>query len=128
MFSWNSHLTKNIAPGTGSNNDFSPAQWTNLNAFIARLTCLSSSTKAFDFSLYAIWAFRAALEETGEAEPAEVNASKAWFVYAKETLEKLSQEKREFEGKIARPGDKYKDKNWRGFNAERFEIWQTGLQ
>jgi hypothetical protein len=96
-----------------------------LNAFVARLTSLSSSIRAFDFSLYAIWTLRTALEGTSIAQPADVDAAKVWFLYAKDTLETMSGEEKTFEGKIARPGDKYKEKGWRGFNAERLRIWQT---
>jgi hypothetical protein len=101
---------------------------TNINAFVARLTSLSHSVRAFDFSLYAIWTLRAASEEINDAQPEGLDAAKAWFSYANETLERLSKEEKEFDGKIGRPGDKYKEKEWRGFNGERLEIWKIALQ
>lgn len=116
------------APGTGSKDDFSEDQWTNLNAFIARLTSLSSSVPAFDFSLYAIWTLRAALEGTDVATPRQLLAAKAWFLYASQRIEQLSKEGKEFNGKIASAGGKYKTKAWKGFNAERLNIWQSTIQ
>jgi hypothetical protein len=115
------------APGSGSKDDFSAQQWTNLNAFAARLTSLSSSMPAFDFSLYAIWTLRTALEGTNDAPDGNIEAAKAWFTYAKDPIEKLSKEGKNFDGKIARAGDKYKEKEWRGFNVERLETWRAGL-
>ena len=68
------------------------------------------------------------MEGMNDAQPKDLDAAKAWFSYANETLERLSKEEKTFDGKIARPGDKYKEREWRGFNAERLEIWKTGLQ
>lgn len=116
------------APGSGSKNDFSPGQWCNLNAFLARLTALSQSIPAFDFSLYAIWTLRSALEGTEKAPSVDEDAAKVWLTYAKDIIERLSQEEKTFDGKMAKGGDKYKDRDWRGFNAQRLEIWQAALQ
>jgi hypothetical protein len=116
------------APGTGSKDDFSEDQWANLNAFIARLTSLSSSIPAFDFSLYAIWTLRAALEGTDVAASRLFPAAKVWFLYASQRIEQLSKEGKKFDGKIASAGVKYKNKAWNGFNTERLNIWQSAIQ
>jgi len=114
------------APGSGSQNDFSPEQWTNLNAFVARLTSISPSVPIFDYSLYAIWSLRAAFEGT-ETQAAHVDAGKVWFLYAKDIIEKLSEEKKTFEGRLAAPGSKYSEKEWVGFSQERLNIWKASI-
>ncbi|KAH6672164.1 hypothetical protein B0J14DRAFT_68293 [Halenospora varia] len=118
----------NRAPGTGNKDDFSAEQWSNLNAFVARLTALSTSTPAFDFSLYAIWTLRSAFEGTNKVSSADIEAAKVWFKYAKHIVEQLSHEKKTFEGPIAKGGDKYRNKEWKGFSDERLAVWQAALQ
>jgi hypothetical protein len=113
-----------IEPSTDNKNAFSEEQWTNLNAFVARLTALSSSIPAFDFSLYAIWTMRTAFEGD-EIPESHVEAAKVWFLYAEETMERLSREEKTFDGKVAVGGDRFKDKEWRGFSAERLEVWRA---
>jgi len=114
------------APNSGSKDDFSASEWTNLNGFVARLTALSLSLSipAFDFSLYAIWAMRSAYEKN-EADAAAVEAAKIWFVYAKEAMEKLSRDGKSFEGPIAKAGEKYADRDWKGFSEERLAVWKA---
>ncbi|KAL5348751.1 hypothetical protein ACLOAV_006171 [Pseudogymnoascus australis] len=87
------------APGTGSANDFSGSQWRNINAFLARLTSLSPSTPAFDFSMFGLWTLRSAFEGTGEASPADMDAAKVWLEYAGDVLVKLSNEGKSFPAK-----------------------------
>ena len=118
---------KRTAPGSGSQDDFSREQWTNLNAFVARLTALSPSIPVFDYSLYAIWSLRAAFEGT-ETDPALIDGGKVWFLYANEILDKLSQEKKTFEGRLAAPGSKYSGKEWVGFSPERLNLWKAADQ
>jgi len=117
----------NKAPGSGSKNDFSSEQWKNLNAFLARITAISASNPALDFSLYAIWTIRSAVEE-GDIEQDKIAAAEVWFVYAGERLENLSKENKVFDGKIAKPGSKYQEKEWKGFSEERYKIWKDALQ
>lgn len=93
---------------------------------MARITSLSASVPAFDFSLYAIWVLRPAFEET-EPKPSDIDAAKMWFLYAEDIIEDLSRQERQFDGRMARPGGKYEYKGWVGFNPERLKIWQTAL-
>ncbi|KAH8669728.1 hypothetical protein BGZ60DRAFT_528200 [Tricladium varicosporioides] len=118
----------NRAPGTGNRDDFSAVQWTNLNGFVARLTALSASIPAFDFSLYAIWTLRSAFEGSNEASAADIDAAKIWFKYAKDKIEELSHGRKSFEGPVARGGDKYRNKGWKGFTNERLAVWLAALQ
>lgn len=105
----------------------------NLNAFYARVTAAG----ACDLSLYAIWILRAALEDPEEddiatdTKPASLKAASVWLIYAAETLSKLSQEKKQFDGKIAKPGRSltiFKDApGWHGFCEDRWETWVDRL-
>lgn len=115
----------NTAPGTGSANDFSGSQWRNINAFLARLTSLSPSTPAFDFSMFGLWTLRSAFEGTGEASPADMDAAKVWLEYAGDVLVKLSNEGKSFPAKVGAGGSRYVDKEWTGFNPQRLEVWQA---
>lgn len=94
---------------------------------MARLTALSPSIPAFDFSLYAIWTMRSAFEDN-ETDDDVIDAARMWFKYSGETIERLSHEGKVFEGPVARGGDKYRDKKWIGFSDERLAVWQTALQ
>lgn len=116
------------APGSDSNSEFSPDQWTNINAFVARLTAISPSKSVLDFSLYAIWTLRLTLEETEDVEIKDLSSARVWFLYAKDVLEKLSKDLKTFDGNMAKPGYKFKEKDWRGFTLERLEIWRAALQ
>ncbi|KAG9248255.1 hypothetical protein BJ878DRAFT_413222 [Calycina marina] len=117
----------NQIPGSGSQRCFTPEQWTNINAFVARLTALSSSLPVFDYSLYAIWSLRAVFEET-EVDEALASAGEVWLQYSRAAIEKLSCAEKTFEGRLAAPGSKFRDKDWVGFNMERLGIWQAALE
>lgn len=93
---------------------------------MARLTALSLSLSipVFDFSLYAIWTLRSAYEQN-ETDATAVEAAKMWFLYAKEAMEKLSHDGKSFEGPIAKAGEKYADRDWKGFSEERLVVWKA---
>ncbi|TVY21112.1 hypothetical protein LARI1_G001961 [Lachnellula arida] len=120
--------TWNMAPGSGCRNGLSAEQWCNLNAFAARLTSVSESIPAFDFSLYAVWTLRTAFEGTEGPSSTDADAAKVWFLYAKDIIERLSWEEKTFHGKKAKGGEKYKDEEWRGFNPQRLEVWEAALR
>ncbi|KFY04839.1 hypothetical protein O988_00488 [Pseudogymnoascus sp. VKM F-3808] len=118
----------NRAPGTGSADDFSASQWRNINAFLARLTSLSPSVPAFDFSMFGLWTLRSAFEATNEPSTAEADAAKVWLEYAGDVLTKLSKEEKSFPAKIGAGGGTFADKEWKGFNPERLQVWQAALR
>ncbi|KAF5011208.1 hypothetical protein FDECE_2662 [Fusarium decemcellulare] len=105
----------------------------NLSAFFARLT----ASDVDDLSLFAIWVFREALEDSAEDEIAQktppklLKAVAVWLIYATEILAKFSEEKKQFDGKIAKPGaslSALKDEpGWRGFCPDRWNVWKTRL-
>ena len=119
-------------------------KWINVNAFVARLTAASwkgasfetdgdikSERPALDFSLYGIWAARSALEENlgkeGNTVDALIGAAAVWTLYAGTALKGLCHGKRDFQGKVARSGTKYKGEDWKGYNQDRRQIWGNEL-
>lgn len=53
-----------------------------------------------------------------------------WLIYCAPTLlrESVSDGGRSFDGKLARAGDGYKDKDWNGFNTDRWVLRKETLQ
>jgi hypothetical protein len=108
-------------------------QWININAFLARLTAEnaeSSPEGSLDFSLYGIWALRDALEgvENIWVPSYKKDTAKVWIERAGLTMRKLSEQQRQFQGKMAAPGEGYSSKEWKGYNNERWEAWNSRLQ
>lgn len=107
------------------------AQCANKTAFLARLTSRSTRGDPLDFSLYALWALREAFEEECPAghnlEPAIRNAA-LWINFAGKELGTLAVQNRDFSGRMAIPGKKFADKEWKGFNGERWGIWKAGFE
>ncbi|KAK7543983.1 uncharacterized protein J3D65DRAFT_663272 [Phyllosticta citribraziliensis] len=107
----------------------SSASWVNINAFAARLT----ATNTCDFSLYAIWTLRETLEDPEvskiavETDSTALHAAAVWLEYAAESLRSLSKEEKAFDGKMAKPGQSLKDKEWRGYCQERWQEWARRL-
>lgn len=111
------------------------AGWRNKNAFAARLTNVEYKESPLDFGLYGIWSNRSALESQAAAkadwsslQPVDIEASCMWFVYAAQTLIRFCNDNKSFDGKIAKAGDGYQDKNWNGFSVERWALWKENLQ
>jgi hypothetical protein len=115
--------------------------WININAFVARLTAAAINEhggerpgyNALDFSLYGVWSIRSALEEDLTILPAKtttdasIGAAAAWILYAGPTLKGLSDSDKTYSGKVARPGFKCKDQEWRGYTKDRWQVWTKEL-
>lgn len=115
--------------------------WINVNAFVARMTAAAVNEHggerqdygALDYSLYGIWSLRSALEEEREKLPskttidASVGAAAAWILYAGPTLKGLSDSNKTYSGKVAKPGSKFKDQEWRGYTKDRWQLWKKEL-
>ncbi|KAI5200168.1 hypothetical protein E4T39_05828 [Aureobasidium subglaciale] len=115
--------------------------WINVNAFVARLTAAAVNEhggerpgyNALDYSLYGIWSLRSALEEDLSNLPgkttvdASLGAAAVWILYAGATLKGLSDSEKSFSGKVAKPGFNCKDKEWRGFTKDRWQLWAKEL-
>ncbi|KAF5720940.1 heterokaryon incompatibility protein het-E-1 [Fusarium globosum] len=104
----------------------------NINGFFARAT----AARVDDLSLFAIWTLREALEvpaadKISETSPKLLKASSVWFIYAVDALAKASEDGKQFDGKVAKPGAslmELKDEaGWRGFNNDRWKVWLDRL-
>jgi hypothetical protein len=119
----------------------------NKIAFLARLTSASSNSVPdpetapgpFDFSLYALRAFRSAFEndvEPGVPRIVRIRAASLWMIHCAERLWANVVIRRKFVHKPtnynrAEPGRRYYRENkrrWLGFNPERWNIWIQGLE
>ena len=109
---------------TGCGHDAITAKgWTNLNAFVARLTAAGIQ----DFSLYAIWSMRETLETENGAETLEklLPASAMWVLFAGRQLHDSEQEwpAHPLKGDPAMGGPHWNGKS--GFCKERWALWKT---
>jgi hypothetical protein len=66
-------------------------------------------------------------QKADEVDKTSLEAAAAWFAYAAPTLWALSEQGKEFQGKIAKQGQAIKEKQWRGFNKERWQFWEEKL-
>ncbi|KAF3167661.1 hypothetical protein TWF751_008044 [Orbilia oligospora] len=114
---------------------FSKDEWINLNAFLATLTRTSLSAEIpkspTDYSLYAIWSLRC-LEVSPETlhtlDPADIQTAAVWIVTAKTEIYKLCKEGKEYEGNLARGGEGFSEKRWKGFSLERWTVWEDAFK
>ena len=108
--------------------DSGNSEWVNLNAFAARLT----TSQTADFSLYAIWTMRDALE-TPAAQTEDrtldghVQAACAWVEHAGEFLYQCQEswEKDPLKGDPAKGGPLWEGKS--GFCRERWSLWRERM-
>jgi hypothetical protein len=96
---------------------------------MARLTGLATE---FDMSLYALWMLRDAFEEeearNGLSRTA-VRIAALWIRYAGELLRKLAAaEQQMYPERLGASLGKYREREWTGFNEERWEVWREGLK
>ena len=121
MFGPSVRETWNDIP-VGRNQNMTAEQWTNLNAFVARV----SAAGMRDFSLYAIWSMRGTLETDVAADPLDnlLPASAAWILYAGKQLYNSDQEwlPEPMKGDPASGGPLWDGKH--GFCKERWAFWK----
>lgn len=122
MFGWAVRDAWNFS-ATDNSDQVSKDQWININAFVAALLA-SDPNDHLGLSLFAVWTSRQALEEKEKTSDVSLAAAAAWFVYAGPTLQKFSSQEKTFDGKVAKPGPAFQDKEWRGFSQERWQAWQ----
>jgi hypothetical protein len=67
------------------------------------------------------------IESSQKADVVDKTSLEAWFAYAAPTLWALSEQGKEFQGKIAKQGQALQGKEWRGFGKERWEFWEEKL-
>lgn len=66
-------------------------------------------------------------EESKDVPRYKIDTARAWMEYAGGTFGRLAGQNREFQGKMAAPGEAYAGKEWRGYNSERLDVWTTRL-
>lgn len=59
---------------------------------------------------------------------AALSAAAVWFIFAAKELHAWSRTGKTFDGKFAAPGPAFADKDWRGYCAERWQIWTDTLR
>lgn len=103
--------------------------WLNLNAWTATLVAsVQAQGKSIpDFSLYGIWTIRMALEE-GSPSNIALQAAATWFSYASSSLYQMSLSGKQFDGKVAKPGWIFKDREWRGYSQNRWASWVRQME
>jgi hypothetical protein len=91
----------------------------------------------YDFSLYALWDFRNVFEEDPKSDKARtilLRAASLWMIYCADKLWADSRADGSCVHKAsgtnpAEAGEHFKsDKQWTGFNKERWTIWVEGLR
>lgn len=99
--------------------------WANLNAFAAQLT-----VAGIDFSLYAIWAFRHALEEDSPEASQELPAAVEWFRHAGPVLASLALEGTAVAHGADRAGELCRQAGLtdHGFTIGRWDFWKGRLE
>lgn len=104
-------------------------KWVDLNAWTATLVASvhAKGLSSPDFSLYGIWTIRMALEEPDAADVA-LEAAAVWFIYSSSSMHQLCQEETTFEGKVAKPGSLFRDREWRGFSVDRWTAWMEQMK
>ncbi|PKS11277.1 hypothetical protein jhhlp_003039 [Lomentospora prolificans] len=125
LWNWNIHDPNATAE------DFQ--DWDNKTAFLARLTSRSDPNdgRNLDASMYALWAMRSAFEqdcpENVSNAPAIRNAA-IWIIYAGKALRRSVSNQVDMPDRCGVPGSKLSEKEWRGFNAERWSLWKKGFE
>lgn len=95
--------------------------WVNLNAFVARIT----EAQVHDFALYAIWAFRDALEEPVVAgTDTHVRAAAQWIFHAGQHLYQIE---RVFPQNVAIAGPLWSGET-KGFCKDRWAFWKQRFE
>lgn len=106
----------------------------NWTTFLAQLTARSSSgatDSPFDFSTFALWALRDAFEIDQQAAAASQPAARLaalWVRFAGERLRQLSANATALSGRMGAPAGKYAEREWKGFNEDRWNAWGDELK
>ena len=105
-------------------------EWLNLNSWAATLVeqAHASSNDKPDLSLQGIWTIRMGLEDEERPANVAVAAAATWLAHAGKAIGEFSRQNKAFDGKLARPGALFNDKEWRGFAQERLQAWLQRLQ
>ncbi|KAK4142929.1 uncharacterized protein C8A04DRAFT_12886 [Dichotomopilus funicola] len=105
----------------------------NWTAFLAQLTARSASgatDSPFDFSTFALWAMRDAFEtnQQGAASQPAARLAALWVRFAGDRLRQLSVDATALSGRLGAPAGKYAEREWKGFNEDRWNAWGEELK
>ncbi|KAI7158607.1 hypothetical protein KC349_g4723 [Hortaea werneckii] len=128
VFGWQMREAWNAAASDSSEEE-SKQHWININAWTARLVSAAHAREADkpDLSLYCIWTLRMALETEEQPSNVSLSAAAVWLIYAAPTIWEFCMQGKTFDGKVAKPGPRSSDMEWRGFTSERWETWMQRL-
>ena len=105
----------------------SKQKWINQSGLLAQIFAIEFP---FDLSIFALWTFREGLEENMPSNisiDAGVEAACWWFIYAADKLWACVQKCQEYENRRGMGGGGYYTKEWKGYNLERWAVWQQSL-
>jgi len=80
-----------------------------------------------DISLYALWALRDTFEEKGPIASSAVRLAAPWVLNVAKYLWRHTENETEAPDRCGVPGEKYAEKEWTGFNKERWAVWRDGF-
>ncbi|KAI6897194.1 hypothetical protein D0869_13368 [Hortaea werneckii] len=128
VFGWQMREAWNAAASDSSEEE-SKQHWININAWTARLVSAAHAREADkpDLSLYCIWTLRMALETEEQPSNVSLSAAAVWLIYAAPTIWEFCMQRKTFDGKVAKPGPRSNDQEWRGFTRERWQTWMQRL-
>lgn len=116
--------------------------WAKMNIFLAKATqtadvIYTSSSQAFisdgmDESHIGLCTFRQVFEQGIPSEQLTFGVGLLgvcyWFLYAGDRLWENVINHRKYNKYDGRPGKIYWNRNWRGFERERWDLWEQGLR
>ncbi|KAL8411238.1 hypothetical protein RB596_000761 [Gaeumannomyces avenae] len=138
QFGWVARDIWNFSPSDTSATAAQQESFNNQTAFLARLTLRADVERVdkrhpFDYSMYALWSMRDAFEEPSpnqqaqDKTPAIKNAA-VWLRYAGARLRDLSMAGSNLPDRTGVAGDLHSDKNWKGFQQDRWAVWKNGFE
>lgn len=80
-----------------------------------------------DLSMFALWALRETFEKDRPVASSAVRLAAPWVLHVAKTLWRRTELGTDMPGRCGVPGDKYADKEWKGFNKERWAVWRDGF-
>lgn len=82
---------------------------------------------ANDISLYGLWALRETFEDEGPVTSSAVRLAAPWVLNDAKYLWRHTERGSDMHARCGIPGKKYADKEWKGFNKERWAVWRDGF-
>lgn len=119
-------------------------RWENLVAFTAQLTQAAPEEPPYPknpthWAHIALWSMHTAFEgdirQQGElVRSTALRVACLWVIFAADAVwaclekETLVESENDGFGYMGKPGSQFKDKIWKGFERERFDVWVGGME